>query len=86
VGGIWVITIRSYSTATGTPDRLWVDGRVVGGWAQRKNGEIVYELIDDVGSEASTSIESKAAKLQDWIGEIRVTPRFRSPHDKALTV
>ncbi len=64
---------------------VWVDGRVVGGWAQRKTGEIVYELIEDVGREAAGSVESRASELQNWIGEVRVTPRFRSPHDKSLT-
>ena len=28
---------------------IWVDGRVVGGWAQRKSGEVVYRLLEDVG-------------------------------------
>jgi DNA glycosylase AlkZ-like len=64
---------------------IWVDGRVVGGWAQRKSGEVAYELFQDVGKQASDSVQMKAAELQRWLGEIRVTPRFRSPHDKKLT-
>lgn len=63
---------------------VWVDGRVVGGWAQRKTGEIVYEIFDDVGAEAHAAIEARASELQDWMGEVTVTPRFRSPHDKKL--
>ncbi|MFV1963204.1 MAG: DNA glycosylase AlkZ-like family protein, partial [Acidimicrobiia bacterium] len=64
---------------------IWVDGRVVGGWAQRKSGEVVCELFQDVGKQASDSVKTRAAELQLWLGEIRVTPRFRSPHDKTLT-
>lgn len=63
---------------------VWVDGRVVGGWAQRKDGEVVYEVFDDVGSEVITMIEARVAQLQDWLGETTVTPRFRSPHDLEL--
>ncbi|HEX9863439.1 MAG TPA: winged helix DNA-binding domain-containing protein [Acidimicrobiia bacterium] len=63
---------------------IWVDGRVVGGWAQRANGEIVWELLEDVGTEALSEIERQAAALADWLGERVVIPRFRSPSDKAL--
>ncbi len=31
---------------------VWVDGRVVGGWAQTKSGEVVSRLLEDVGSDA----------------------------------
>jgi hypothetical protein len=31
---------------------VWWQGRVVGGWAQRKDGEIVVRLLEDVGREA----------------------------------
>lgn len=64
---------------------VWVDGRIVGGWAQRKTGEVVYELLTDVGRETAGMIDAEVAELQDWLGETVVTPRFRSPHDKALT-
>ena len=64
---------------------IWVDGRAVGGWAQRKTGAIAYELFEDVGSETTGSIESRANELESWIGDIRVTSRFRSPNDKKLT-
>jgi len=63
---------------------IWSDGRVVGGWAQQKDGSIVYELFDDVGHEASDAIALRAAELESWLGGTVITPRFRSPHDKAL--
>ena len=31
---------------------IWLAGRVVGGWAQRASGEIVFRLLEDVGAEA----------------------------------
>jgi hypothetical protein len=63
---------------------IWVDGRVVGGWAQRKDGEVVCELLDDVGREAETVIEARRQELAGWLGDVTITPRFRSPHDKTL--
>ena len=63
---------------------VWLDGRVVGGWAQRKEGDVAHELFEDVGNEAASAVETKVAALQDWLGDTRVTPRFRSPHDKKL--
>ena len=64
---------------------VWVDGRIVGGWSQRTNGEIVYEILEDVGAEAAAAVEDLAAELQTWVGDVRVTARFRSPHDRKLS-
>ena len=64
---------------------VWVDGAVVGGWAQKKSGEVVFELLEEVGSKAEAAIKEKTQELQEWIGDVRVTPRFRSPNDKKLT-
>jgi hypothetical protein len=64
---------------------VWWDGRVVGGWAQRRDGEIVLRLLEDVGAEATGAVTAGAARLQDWIGPIRVTPRFRTPLERTLT-
>jgi len=63
---------------------VWSDGRVVGAWAQRKTGEIVYEMLSDLGSERAQLVEEAAAELETWLGGFRVTPRFRSPLDKRL--
>jgi winged helix DNA-binding protein len=64
---------------------VWWDGRVVGGWAQRRTGEVVLRLLEDVGADATTAIEAAAARLADWLGPVRVTPRFRTPLERELT-
>lgn len=64
---------------------VWADGRVVGGWAQRGEAEVAYELCEDVGSEITDLIQQRRDELQAWLGRVTVTPRFRSPHDKALS-
>ena len=63
---------------------IWWDGRVVGGWAQRASGEVVLRLLEDVGADATTAIETEAARLSDWLGPTRVTPRFRTPLEREL--
>jgi hypothetical protein len=63
---------------------IWWDGRVVGGWAQRKTGEVVLRLLEDVGADATAAIEAEAARLTTWLGPVRVTPRFRTPLEREL--
>ena len=63
---------------------IWWDGRVVGGWAQRPSGELVLRLLTDVGADATAAIEAEAARLADWLGPVRVTPRFRTPLEREL--
>ncbi|MFV6030973.1 winged helix DNA-binding domain-containing protein [Streptomyces sp. NPDC056264] len=63
---------------------VWWDGRIVGGWAQRPGGEIVHRLLEDVGAGAGRAIEAEAERLAGWIGEVRVTPRFRTPLEREL--
>jgi hypothetical protein len=63
---------------------IWWDGHVVGGWAQRPTGEVVLRLLEDVGADARAAIEAEAARLTDWLGPLRVTPRFRTPLEREL--
>ncbi|GAA1244270.1 winged helix DNA-binding domain-containing protein [Kitasatospora nipponensis] len=67
---------------------LWWNGRVVGGWAQRADGELVWRLLADLGAqraEAEAAIAAQAGRLAAWLGEVRVTPRFRTPLERELT-
>ncbi|MGW0136788.1 winged helix DNA-binding domain-containing protein [Streptomyces sp. NPDC003299] len=65
---------------------VWWDGRVVGGWAQRPDGEIVWRLLekDGVGRAAEAAIATEAERLHGWVGATRVTPRFRTPLEREL--
>lgn len=63
---------------------VWCDGRIVGGWAQRRDGEVVHRLLSDVGAEAGAAIGAEAARLTRWLGETRVTPKFRTPLEREL--
>ncbi|TKG70404.1 winged helix DNA-binding domain-containing protein [Prauserella endophytica] len=64
---------------------VWSDGRIVGGWAQRPDGEVVVRLLEDPGAEAVAAIEAEAARLTAWLGDVVVVPRFRTPVEKELS-
>jgi hypothetical protein len=64
---------------------VWADGRVVGGWAQRKDGEIALRPLDDVGAATEAAVAAEADAVRDWLGDVRFTPRFRTPLERELT-
>jgi hypothetical protein len=51
---------------------IWVDGRIVGGWAQGDDGDIALRLLEDVGADARLAIEREAARLAAWIAPTRL--------------
>jgi hypothetical protein len=57
----------------------WWDGRIVGGWYQQPDGEVVLALLEDVGAEATAALEREAARLTGWVDGVRVTSPFLSP-------
>ena len=63
---------------------IWVDGRVVGGWAQRKGGDIAFKLLADVASKRVKSIGTEAERLRELIGDAQVNVRFPAPMQKEL--
>jgi hypothetical protein len=65
---------------------IWCDGQVVGGWAQRRDGEIATRLLRDVGAESRAAIDEAAGRLAAAIGSVRVTPRFRTSLERQLVL
>lgn len=65
---------------------VWWDGRIVGGWAQCKDGTVVYRLLEDVGSDAVAAIDRAAEELVARLGSVRLTARARraSPVEREL--
>ncbi|MGW0631801.1 winged helix DNA-binding domain-containing protein [Streptomyces sp. NPDC002758] len=65
---------------------VWWNGRVVGGWAQRADGELTWRVLDPgVGRAAETAIAEAAERVRGVVAEARVTPRFRTPLEKELS-
>jgi hypothetical protein len=63
---------------------IWLNGRIVGGWVQRKDGEIAWALLEDVGKDAEQLVEARTAALGEWLAELRFVPRFRTPLEQEL--
>ena len=63
---------------------IWWEGRIVGGWSQRRDGEIALGLLEDVGRDARAAIEVEAARVAAWLGDVRVSPGFLPPFQRAL--
>jgi hypothetical protein len=47
-------------------------------------GVVAFRILEDVGREATTAIEAEADRLAAWLGDVRVTPRFRTPLERDL--
>lgn len=89
VGRDWYITPEQravlFDRTGNIGPTIWCNGRVVGGWAQRADGDIACRLLDDIGAELAGRVETEAGRLAHWIGDVRVIPRFRTPLDRELT-
>jgi len=72
-----------FDTSGNAGPTLWWDGRIVGGWRQSDTGEVVLQLLEDVGAAGLLALETEAARLTQWLGGTRVLPRFPSPLSKA---
>jgi hypothetical protein len=56
---------------------VWVDGHVVGGWTQIDDGNVVYELFEEIGRERQIELDSEASRLTELLGDVRLKPRAR---------
>jgi Winged helix DNA-binding domain len=63
---------------------IWIDGHVVGGWAQRKSGEIAFQLLAAVQPKRVEAIAAEADRVRSLIGDARVNVRFPAPMQKDL--
>jgi hypothetical protein len=55
---------------------LWVDGRVIGAWAQTKDGAIQTHYFERVAAGRRREIDQRIEELKSWIGDTRFTVRF----------
>jgi hypothetical protein len=68
-----------FDTAGNAGPTVWWNGRIVGGWRQSDSGEVMLQLLEDVGSEAQETLDAEAARLTEWLGGERVRLRYPSP-------
>ncbi len=48
---------------------VWWEGRVVGGWVQRRDGEVAYRVLEDIGRDGRDAVASEAERLERWLGD-----------------
>lgn len=72
------------SAGNGGPT-VWWNGEIIGAWAQRGDGEVVFRLLADRGAEARDAVAAEAARLRDWLAERRLVARFPAPLTRELT-
>jgi hypothetical protein len=63
---------------------VWWDGRIVGGWTQHTDGEIVCRVLDDIGAEGRRAVERQVDRLQAWLDGTVVVARFPTPLHEEL--
>lgn len=73
-----------FDSAGNAGPTVWCEGRIVGGWAVRDDGEVVFRLFDDIGAEATAAVQREAERLGEWLSTVRVIPKFRTPLEREL--
>jgi hypothetical protein len=73
-----------FDTAGNAGPTIWVDGRTVGAWGQRRDGEIVTEVLEDIGRDRTAEVEAEVERLSAMIGDLRFSFRFTSALGKRL--
>jgi hypothetical protein len=65
---------------------VWANGRVVGGWTQTAEGEVVVDLLEAVDARTRNRIDAERKRLRAWLADVRVKPRGRvaAPLELAL--
>ena len=55
---------------------VWVGGRIVGAWGQRRDGVIVTGLFEQVGDEQLYAIAQETQRIQAFVGDEFIKPAF----------
>jgi hypothetical protein len=70
---------RLFDTSGNAGPTAWWDGRITGGWRQDESGAVELQMLEDVGADGRQALEAEAERLTEWLGGVRVLPRFPSP-------
>jgi hypothetical protein len=62
---------------------VWVDGRVVGVWGQRKDGQVFYELFEPIG-DAGALLTEEVTRLEEFLEGETLPPGIRTPFTRSL--
>ena len=63
---------------------IWVDGEVVGGWAQARDGELHVVWFRDVPAARRRQVQRRLDEVREWVGPARFSVRFPAPYQRSL--
>jgi uncharacterized protein YcaQ len=63
---------------------VWVNGRVVGTWGQRKDGSVVCGFFESVSEEERALLAGEVQRLESFLGGEFLPPRTHTPFTRAL--
>ena len=63
---------------------IWADGTMVGGWTQRPDGSVVYELLGGLDDERHDLLAEAIEQLETVLDGVQVRPRFPSKNQREL--
>ena len=55
---------------------VWVDGRIVGAWAQDDDGTVVLALLEQVSDDARAALAAEAVRLTAWVEGQRISTPY----------
>ena len=64
---------------------VWLDGRIIGGWACTPAGRVVFQILDPSAAGAAGAVAEAAAGLEQALAGEVVAPRFPTPLVRALS-
>ena len=73
-----------YDTNGNVGPTVWWGGEVVGGWAVRKDGTVVTDLLTDRGAEARAAVDAASHAVAARLAGTVVVPSFRTPLERRL--
>jgi hypothetical protein len=75
---------RSFDRWGNAGPTIWMDGVVVGGWAQRADGTVSYELFNELRTGQRALLDDAIDRFTALVGSTRIRPRFPSPNQPDL--
>lgn len=74
---------RLFDSVGNAGTSVWVDGRVVGAWAQDPGGEVHVHLLEEMSDRETEAIAAEAARLTSWLDGTRAHTIYTSTAMKA---
>ncbi len=63
---------------------IMANGRVIGSWAQRSDGEIAVGFLGRIDRKTRDAVEAERERLRSWVGDVRFGSRFPTPLERRL--